>query len=119
MIGCSAGFPDVKEGIRNKFDYFGYAGNDDMNYAEMVNLDRALENSGFRHQLLVFNGTHAWPPKEIIGESILWTELNAMKDKTKPVDMSFVNEQLATFDKELTELNKTRKFTMNFCLQKR
>jgi hypothetical protein len=103
VIGCSAGFPPVKDGIRQKFDFFGYAGNDDMNYAEMLALDRTLENSGFRHQLVVFNGTHDWPPKEYMAESIVWTELNAMKDGKKPVDKSFVSEQLATFDKQYTD----------------
>ena len=101
VIGCSAGLPQADNGLKSKFDFFGYTGNDDMNYAEMVRLDRDLEGSGLRHQLLVFNGTHEWPPKENIAESILWTELNAMKDGKKPVDKAFVSAQLALFDSEL------------------
>ncbi len=106
VIGCSAGFPPVKDAIKYKFDYFGYAGNDDMNYAEMVNLDHALDNSLFRHQLVIFNGTHGWPPKENIAESIIWTELNAMKDKKKAIDPDFVKIQLSDFDNKLTEIQK-------------
>jgi hypothetical protein len=119
VIGCSAGFPNVKDGIPKKFDYFGYAGNDDMNYAEMVTLDRTLENSGFRHQLLVFNGTHDWPPKEYIAESILWTELNAMKDIKKATDKAFVNEQLAAFDKQFTDSQKTGRAYEEYLLTKK
>jgi hypothetical protein len=119
VIGCSAGFPPVKEGIRQKFDFFGYAGSDDMNYAEMVILDKTLENSGFRHQLFVFNGTHDWPPKEYMGESILWTELNAMKDIKKATDKAFVNEQLAVFDKKLTELQQSKKVYEEYLMTKK
>jgi hypothetical protein len=119
VIGCSAGFPQVKDGIRQKFDYFGYTGNDDMNYAEMVAHDRMLENSGFRHQLLVFNGTHDWPPKEYIGESMLWTELNAMKDGKKIIDKGYVNEQLGVFDKELATLKKENKLYEEYIMVKK
>jgi hypothetical protein len=109
VIGCSAGFPDIKDGsIKTKFDFFGYAGNDDMNYVEMVALDRNLEISGFRHQLFVFNGPHDWPPKEYIGESIIWTELNAMKDVKKITDKAFVDQQLSVFDQQLTAVQKTK-----------
>jgi dienelactone hydrolase len=119
VIGCSAGFPQVKDGIPQKFDFFGYAGNDDMNYAEMVSLDRTLENSGFRHQLLVFNGTHDWPPKESIAECILWTELNAMKDIKKAIDKVFVKEQLAAFDKQLTDSQKSGNAYEEYLLTKK
>ncbi len=119
VIGCSAGFPEVKEGIPQKFDFFGYAGNDDMNYAEMLDLDRALENSGFRHQLLVFDGTHDWPPKQSIAESIVWTELNAMKDVKKASDKKFVEEQLAIFDKELTVLQSNKKVYEEYLMNKK
>jgi len=119
VIGCSAGFPTVKDGIRQKFDFFGYAGNDDMNYAEMVALDRTLENSGFRHQLVVFNGTHDWPPKEYMAESIVWTELNAMKDVKKATDRAFISEQLASFDKQLTDIQKTGKAYEEYLLTKK
>jgi len=119
VIGCSAGFPEVKDGIKQKFDFFGYAGNDDMNYAEMVDLDRALENSGFRHQLVFFNGTHDWPPKESISESMVWTELNAMKDIKKATDKDFVNRQLAIFDNQLSELQKSKKVYEEYLLNKK
>ncbi|MEI6852638.1 MAG: hypothetical protein WCL06_07325, partial [Bacteroidota bacterium] len=111
--------PPVKDGIRQKFDFFGYAGNDDMNYAEMVALDRTLENSGFRHQLVVFNGTHDWPPKEYMAESIVWTELNAMKDVKKATDRAYISEQLASFDKQLTDIQKTGKAYEEYLLTKK
>jgi len=44
----------VKDGIKQKFDFFGYAGNDDMNYAEMIDLEGLLDINHFRHQLYIF-----------------------------------------------------------------
>ena len=119
VIGCSAGFPQIKDGISHKFDYYGYTGNDDMNYIEMKALDRTLENNGFRHQLMVFNGTHDWPPKEYIAESILWIELNAMKDGKKMVDKDFVKKQLSVFVQQLTSLIKLKKPYEEYLLVKK
>ncbi|MEI6766009.1 MAG: hypothetical protein WCM76_10230 [Bacteroidota bacterium] len=80
VIGCSAGFPQTEKPISQKFDFIGFGGTDDMNYAEMVNLDRALEKNAFRHQLITFDGTHAWPPKAMVSEAFVFFELMAMKD---------------------------------------
>lgn len=106
IIGCSAGFPQIKETIKNKFDFLGFAGKDDMNYAEMLNLERSLNKSDFRHQLIIFEGTHGWPPKEVLEESFVWIELNAMKDKKKSLDKAYVDEKLSGFKNKLVKLQK-------------
>lgn len=94
VIGCSAGFPQTDKPISSKFDFIGFGGNDDMNYAEMVNLDRALEKNGFRHQFIEFNGTHAWPPKNQISDAFVFFELMAMKDGKLPKNDDYIKTQL-------------------------
>jgi dienelactone hydrolase len=106
VIGCSAGFPQLKESIKTKFDYIGFAGSDDMNYAEMVTLNRSLDNNNIRHQLVIFDGTHAWPTKEVLGEAFLWIELNAMKDKKKAIDNNYINQKLSGFKTQLENFQK-------------
>ncbi|HNW69113.1 MAG TPA: hypothetical protein PKI01_01825 [Bacteroidales bacterium] len=104
VIGCSAGFPQLKESIKTKFDYIGFTGNEDMNYAEMVNLNRSLDHNNIRHQLVIFDGTHAWPPKEVLGEAFVWIELNAMKDKKRATDKNFIDQNLADFRSQLEKV---------------
>lgn len=106
VIGCSGGFPQMKDPIKTKFDFIGFAGSNDMNYAEMVNLDLALEKNNYRHQLIVFMGTHEWPPKKVIKEAFLWLELNAMKDKKKLEDKDYINKNLSDFKLQLSALQK-------------
>jgi len=106
VIGCSGGFPQLKEAIKTKFDYFGFAGNDDMNYAEMVNLDRALEKNNIRHQLVVFNGTHEWPPKDIMKEAFVWMELNAMRDKKKLENKDYIDKNFSDLKLQLAAIEK-------------
>jgi len=107
VIGCSAGLPQLKEAIKNKFDYIGFTGTDDMNYAEMVNLDGALEKNNIRHQLVIFEGTHAWPPKEVLSEAFTWMELHAMRDKKKPEDKDYISKKLSEYTVQLDEIKKS------------
>lgn len=58
VIGCAAGFPSSNVEPQNKFDYFGMVGDYDFNYTEMEQLDVALQQNGFAHQLLTFSGIH-------------------------------------------------------------
>ncbi len=84
VIGCAAGFPPVEQGIPNKFDYFGLVGNFDFNLTDMEQLDAALDQNGFTHQLLTFNGKHDWPPAEEMQTALLWIQVNAMKENVQP-----------------------------------
>ncbi|HNW88919.1 MAG TPA: hypothetical protein PKN48_04600 [Bacteroidales bacterium] len=119
VIGCSAGFPQLKESIKTKFDYIGFTGSDDMNYAEMVNLDGALEKNGMRHQLIIFEGTHAWPPKEVLSEAFIWMELNAMKDKKKPEDKNYIDKNLSDLKTNLEKIQKQGNVYNEYLLTKK
>ena len=111
VIACSAGFPQLKDPIKHKFDFFGIAGNADMNYAEMAGLDKALEKSGFRHQLLIFDGSHEWPPDSILAEAMLWCELNAMKDRKKPINNELINKEFHRFIQEYSRIGNKSRFS--------
>jgi hypothetical protein len=84
VIGCGAGFPGGNQPGRFRFDYIGMAGNADFNMNELVNLDEQLEQQGFRNALIIFDGKHEWPAKEIMQNAFIWTEFCAMKDNLTP-----------------------------------
>ncbi|MGD0710669.1 MAG: hypothetical protein ABR968_05750 [Bacteroidales bacterium] len=104
VIGCGAGFGSQDQPSQ-KFSYFGVAGNIDMNLNEMIALDSALEKSGFRHYLHTFDGKHEWPPKSVVSDAFLWLELNAMKDKLKPINNDLVKNTYGSWSKRYDSLS--------------
>ena len=79
VIGCAAGFPQVEQGIRQKFDYFGMVGKYDFNLQEMEMLDKTLEQNGFTRQILTYDGKHDWPPAPEMNTALLWIQVNYLK----------------------------------------
>ena len=107
VIGCGAGLPNY-EGLKNipSFDYFGLVGNRDMNYMEMSDLEKELDNKGMSSELRVFNGGHAWPSPDLLEEAIEWMELKAMYKGTKNRNSDFINSLLGKYNKRAVSLSE-------------
>jgi len=88
IIACGAGTQLQSE---SPFSYLGIAGNEDFNYAEMVQLDQAMENSRIVHHLLIFDGPHQWPPKEEIPAIFEWIRFDRMRKNNLPPDRPGIN----------------------------
>ena len=101
VIGCGAGFPGPADQVQNKFDYFGMAGVYDFNLPEMQQLDAALRQKGFTHQLLTFKGKHDWPPVADMQTAMLWIQACAMKEGTQPANTGLVNALKASDDNRM------------------
>lgn len=69
VIGCAAGFPQVQNPVNKSFTWVGIAGNRDFNFLELKNMNRQLIANGWNSHLLVFDGKHEWPPKEVMDEA--------------------------------------------------
>jgi poly(3-hydroxybutyrate) depolymerase len=106
VIGCSGGFPSINEPIKNKFDFCGIAGELDMNFIEMLTLDKQLDNSSVTHEFISFTGKHEWPPKRTVEQAFLWLELNAMRDNKKVINKEFVNKEFQKFEIRKNEIQK-------------
>ncbi|MDP4188163.1 MAG: hypothetical protein Q8905_08960 [Bacteroidota bacterium] len=91
VIACSAGFqPDPA--MKNRFDFIGIAGTEDMNFLEMYNLDKDLNQSLLKHYFLSYKGKHAWPPQPVLDQALTWMQMNAMRNKLTPVDQTLIDE---------------------------
>ena len=75
---CSAGF---QPGTALSFCYIGFAGSEDFNSNEMIQLDEALNSTPTPHQLILYDGKHDWPTAEVFEDAFVWFEMNAMKKK--------------------------------------
>jgi len=99
IVGCSAGLPDIKQNPVGPFSYLAVTGTQDFNYNEMQQLDESLESAKYQHHLLVFDGKHQWPPKEMIPDIFTWLRFDAMRQKAIPTDRAEINLFIEKNDK--------------------
>lgn len=79
VIGFGAGFPEGHApDAKIPFAYFGAASTTDFNFWELWLADRRLGGLGKAHRLVVFEGTHDWPPPAVCREAVEWMELQAV-----------------------------------------
>ena len=94
VLAHGAGYPPgVEPASRTAFDYFGTVGDADFNYAEVVGLHEQLDDLGIPNRLRIFEGPHAWPPKEVWEQAFGWLELRAMQRGLRAKDERFVAAQ--------------------------
>ena len=103
VIACGAGLSQDPrfQPVKNPgFSYVAIVGNTDMNYLEMHHLQAELTTLDIPHKLIVFDGTHEWPPSGAIVEAFDWLELQAMKKGFIPVNDSLIN---SLFNKTMSQ----------------
>ena len=97
--GCVAGVfaqgAGLPSGISNAavidFAWFASAGERDMNYGELFQLEQELRKRGARQRLRVFDGGHEWAPPAVWSEALEWLELLAMNDGRRPRDSALTS----------------------------
>jgi hypothetical protein len=72
------------------FAWFAAAGERDMNFPELLELEQALEKHGARQRFRGFDGGHEWAPTPVWDEAFDWLELLAIKDGRRQRDSSLV-----------------------------
>lgn len=80
IFGASAGFPFEHPPSQDvAFDFFGTVGDSDMNYYEMMDLEKKLAALALPFRIEVFEGPHDWPPADLAARAMGWLELRAMQ----------------------------------------
>ncbi len=95
-IACGAGFPSLNGGLPKNipFAFFGVAGIEDFNFAELQRLDLDLEARHAPHRIVSFEGGHTWAPAPVLTEAVEWLELQAMRAGTREKDPALLNALL-------------------------
>jgi predicted esterase len=110
VMANGAGFPvDLGASPQMHFDFFGAAGVDDFNYAELKSLDEPLTKAGVSHRIQTFDGRHEWPPVWVATAAVEWMELHAIKAGKRPRDDGFISamwQQRLSDAKTLEEAKK-------------
>ena len=83
------------------FAWFATAGERDMNYAELFELEQELQKRNARQRLRSFAGGHEWAPPALWAEALEWFELLAMHDGRRPPDAALAS---SLFERASTRL---------------
>jgi len=91
VMANGAGFPvDLAPSPQMHFVFFGAAGVDDFNYAELKRLQEPLTKAGIIHRVQTFEGRHEWPPVSVATAAVEWMEVHAIKAGKRPRDDGFI-----------------------------
>ena len=101
VIGCAAGFPHADQPFATHFSYFGMVGEYDFNLTEMQQLDGALQQNSFSHQLLTFDGIHGWAPAADFQTALLWMQVNAIRNSLQTKNDTLIIALKADYDKRI------------------
>lgn len=111
VIANGAGYPlEIAPSPEMHFVFFGAAGVDDFNYAELKILDEPLTKAGIIHRVQTFDGRHEWPPIPVATAAVEWMELQAIKSGKRPRDDGFVNPMWQQLLNEARKLEEAKKY---------
>jgi len=107
VISCAAGI-STNQPLQRRFDYVGIVGTFDFNHNEMIHTDEMLEQNGFQHQLLTFNGKHTWPPTADFETAILWLQANAIIEKRQTQNDTIFSLLERNYEKQISAAGKAK-----------
>ena len=112
VMANGAGFPvDFAPSPQMHFVFFGAAGVDDFNYAELKSLEEPLTRAGISHRVQTFDGRHEWPPVSVATAAVEWMELQAMKAGKRPRDDEFMNATWQRLLSDARTLEEAKKYS--------
>ena len=79
VIAAGAPLPEDAPVGNLPFTFTGMAGRGDMNMTDLIALNSELDKTNTPHQLILFNGKHAWPPVQAMRIAFEGLQLNAMR----------------------------------------
>ncbi len=90
VAACGGGLPSSGNLPPVRFDLLGFAGEEDFNLPELLQLDVSLQGQPCRHFLVRFAGKHEWPPATVFEDAFYWFAFNAMRDSLLPRQDTFI-----------------------------
>lgn len=107
IVACSGGFPSIDKPIKKPFNFIGFAGNEEVSYLEMNELDKSLDRSPFKHWVDTYDGGHEWPSAEQMEDAFYWMAFNAMRDMNASVNDSLINTYIRANEAKISTYNES------------
>jgi len=92
LIYCGAGMNEIPGALPPSL---GIAGIKDMNYTEVIETARQIENKKIGHALIEWNGKHEWSDPGTFENAFYWLNFRAMEKKIRVVDQGMVQSFLS------------------------
>ena len=106
VVGCGAGFPQLKKDVDLSFRYLAMIGKQDFNYSEFAVLDKELNERGSTHTLLEFEGKHAWPGSQQMLEAFKWMTVYSYS-QGEVIDMALMDSLYKSDIKQLHKIENS------------
>lgn len=104
VIANGAGLPDVAAVGNVTFSFTAIAGEGDLNMTELVAINNSLDKTSTNHRIIFFDGIHEWAPESTMAIAFTGLELDAMRNKSLPVNTAFVNRFITLNKKNIGNL---------------
>ena len=93
VIAHGAGYPNNrKPGAKDNLLYFLAAGDEDFNWAEVLNVRREREEAGEPYRVRGFSGPHQWAPSAVMEEAVEWMVLKATQASIQAPDGMLIDQ---------------------------
>ncbi|OFX69454.1 MAG: hypothetical protein A2X12_11645 [Bacteroidetes bacterium GWE2_29_8] len=103
VIGFSASpGNNINNFVMKNVWFYGFCGDYDMNYNEMIQIESLLQKTKIKHTLTVFNGKHELPSKSKVEDLFVWLEADAMANNLKEKDTTKINYWLKSYQDSAT-----------------
>ena len=100
-IGNDATIPDLiyagavtQLNSSHPINILGFAGNQDMNYTDLLAFNESMLPSYPNTSLIEFNGKHEWPDVQTFENAFYWLLLKGYSQHTLTIDTSIVNDYM-------------------------
>jgi hypothetical protein len=105
---------------RNNYTLLAIAGNEDMNYNELVKYDMIdLAGHNLKHALITYDGKHEWCPESVMNEAFLWLEFNEMRKNVSAKNDGLIKEYFTPLEEELKNLMESKNYMAAYKLTKK
>jgi hypothetical protein len=106
VIYCGAGLQEIPMSLP---PCLGITGLKDMNYTEVIETDRQIENKKIRHALIEWRGKHEWNDPGTFENAFYWIHFLAMEKKIENVKEDMVQSFISANKKTETSPLKEEK----------
>jgi hypothetical protein len=101
-------------GSTNPIDILGFAGNQDMNYTDLLQFNESIKTSAPNAVIIEYNGKHAWPDTQIFENAFYWLTFQSWRLNLSLTDTMILQEFKANYNTVIAKAVKTKEILGNY-----
>ena len=89
--------------IAHPINVLGFAGNQDMNYTDLLQFNESIQASNPNSDLIEFNGKHEWPDAQTFEKTFCWLTFQSYRQDASLKDPALVKAFTQVIQKAITD----------------